>query len=81
MTLGGNSPEAHTFISPRERLFVQRSLPTTARDNVVSTAIMFRTNTMNEEMFCLSKLCITTFLFTILSILLLKITNRLKVLK
>lgn len=37
MTLGGNSPEAHTFISPRERLFVQRSLPTTARDNVVST--------------------------------------------
>lgn len=81
MTLGGNSPEAHTFISLRERLFVQRSLPTTARDNVVSTAIIFHTNTMNEEMFCLSKLCITTFLFTILSILLLKITNRLKVLK
>lgn len=77
MALGGNSPEAHTFISPRERLFVQRSLPTTARDNVVSrpTAIMFHTNMMNEEMFSLSKLCITTFLFAILSILLIKIIN------
>ncbi|KAG8329869.1 hypothetical protein J6590_077460 [Homalodisca vitripennis] len=34
MLLGANSPEAHPFISNAERLYVQRSLPGTARDHV-----------------------------------------------
>uniref|UniRef100_A0A1B6F2P7 Putative inorganic phosphate cotransporter n=1 Tax=Cuerna arida TaxID=1464854 RepID=A0A1B6F2P7_9HEMI len=34
MLLGANSPEAHPFISAAERQFIQRSLPSTARDDV-----------------------------------------------